>query len=484
VESQHTSTQENAIINSHSRTINPSLLDKSSSLATHESKFNFDAILSKKRALPTSPDKGARKTAAPKVDVLQKAKDLGMKIWQLEKLHRMLKVMYEEQDVSGSPEEQITTNAPAVARTSKHASLSQMMRHDQLGKTGGRELNLANIEVVSLKEPYIIVRDMNEKTKPIMVRQYTKVAHYTDGDWPQFRPVPMGKCPFVQELESRKGKVEKARQTVKAQPEPAQRVTRAQTHAAEAEQQQYEHELERMRNRKQTIGRQLVRQEVTNVCEEAGAQTTEPQVQQQAESQPMAPPLLPKANPLLARPGGEPLASGMQRSGMTSAIRSNFGSMSSTAPAPSLIRAGTSRDVHTLQRRVLERNSTESACGGASLGNPTSWTQPTNGLVRSNGMMDIAGATRAVAAAAAEDVTGQRKAKTKAQEKLRARQALGEIAGNSRAKLPEVEKRKEVKVRREPKAGYCENCREKFEDFEEVCSPLSADLVSSHELTF
>jgi len=99
-------------------------------------------------------------------------------------------------------------------------------------------------------------------------------------------------------------------------------------------------------------------------------------------------------------------------------------------------------------------------------------------------MMDIAGATRAVAAAAAEDVTGQRKAKTKAQEKLRARQALGEIAGNSRAKLPEVEKRKEVKVRREPKAGYCENCREKFEDFEEVCSPLSADLVSSHELTF
>jgi len=125
--------------------------------------------------------------------------------------------------------------------------------------------------------------------------------------------------------------------------------------------------------------------------------------------------------------------------------------ISSTAAAPGA-KAGTSKEVHELKRKVLERSNS-----GLSV---TSIPQP-------HRMTDIAGTLRK------PNPPATREAKRKAQEKL----GLGQINEEGTqsdeedsqqrmavAKAP----RKKVAEKRDPKPGYCENCRDKFDDFEEV----------------
>ena len=128
--------------------------------------------------------------------------------------------------------------------------------------------------------------------------------------------------------------------------------------------------------------------------------------------------------------------------------------ISSTAAQPGA-KAGTSKEVHGLQRKVLEKNS----------GGPASY----GGLASSHRMTDINTAAR--------EETNNKPAKRKAQDKL----ALieedvdpSEAEENARRaeatrKAKAVQQRKLEK--RDPKPGYCENCQDKFEDFEEVRHP-------------
>jgi len=144
--------------------------------------------------------------------------------------------------------------------------------------------------------------------------------------------------------------------------------------------------------------------------------------------------------------GGEPVASGVQPSNITSAIRSQM--ISSTAAAPGA-KAGTSKEVHGLQRKVLERNS----------------GPPSLGLTSSHRMTDLSAAAR-------EDATC-RLTKRNTQENLGfidEELSTNEMEENARRaeaarKAKAVQKRKIEK--RDPKPGYCENCMEKFEDFDE-----------------
>jgi regulatory subunit for Cdc7p protein kinase len=144
--------------------------------------------------------------------------------------------------------------------------------------------------------------------------------------------------------------------------------------------------------------------------------------------------------------------------------------ISSTAAQPGA-KVGTSKEVHGLQRKVLEKNS----------GGPASY----GGLTSSHRMTDISGAAREEA---------NRTTKRKGQDKL----ALieedvdpSEAEENARRaeatrKAKAVQQRKLEK--RDPKPGYCENCQDKFEDFEEVrsfsVSWCVADLtISQHVLS-
>jgi regulatory subunit for Cdc7p protein kinase len=127
--------------------------------------------------------------------------------------------------------------------------------------------------------------------------------------------------------------------------------------------------------------------------------------------------------------------------------------ISSTAAQPGA-KAGTSKEVHGLQRKVLEKTS----------GGPASY----GGVASSHRTADINHATK-------EDMAA-RQAKRK--EKLdlieedvdpSEREDQARKAENAR-KARAVQQRKLEK--RDPKPGYCENCQDKFDDFDEVRPPL------------
>ena len=150
--------------------------------------------------------------------------------------------------------------------------------------------------------------------------------------------------------------------------------------------------------------------------------------------------------------GGEPMASGMQASNITSAIRSQM--ISSTAAAPGA-KAGTSREIHGLQRKVLERN-----------------TGPSTGGFDLQALLDES------AARFARNAAPSRAAKQKAQEKLVHTRLTHIEEDATRSEQEDADARAALKhrngvkaLRGEPtelKPGYCENCREKFDDFDEV----------------
>jgi regulatory subunit for Cdc7p protein kinase len=121
--------------------------------------------------------------------------------------------------------------------------------------------------------------------------------------------------------------------------------------------------------------------------------------------------------------------------------------ISSTAAQPGA-KAGTSKEVHGLQRKVLEKNS----------GGPASY----GGLASSHRMTDISTAAREELAARPD----KRKERLDLiEEDPSEREENARKAENTR-KARAVQQRKLEK--RDPKPGYCENCQDKFEDFDEV----------------
>ena len=383
-----------------------------------------------------------------------------MKIWQLEKLQRMMRVMYETEWESpyqhGHNTRSNVANSVVTAKPGREADLSHLLRNEQLNGASDRDSTLASSELIPFKGPHIYIRDMNEKTKPIMFREYARVQRREEGAWPQFRSVSHGKCPFIEEaIHSRKDiEKEKSREQ--------DRLAQAKAEYKAVPQGRTVASLESTRMHPPLhVTRKRPLADLKN-----GINLMAQPVQQLPVDEPCEPP--PPIGSKLAEPplrhlpigigsrlhGGEPIASGVQPSNITSAIRSQM--ISSTAAVPGA-KAGTSREVYELKRKVLERNS------GPSL-NSVSSTQRS---------IDHAGNTRAERGA-----TTARLAKIKAQEKL-GKQPLAHIEEEfTPSEEEEIARRValgtsnawKVKVgeKKDLKPGYCENCREKFDDFEEV----------------
>lgn len=437
----------------HPQTINPVLLDRSSESAstqyegvTTKGKFTFDAHFTSRRPAPVTQDMDIRKQPVRNADVLYRARDLGIKIWALEKLSRMMTTMFDT-DTGMVHDHNTRSNptrvaAPALSRSAREADLSQLLRNERINGPSDRDPTVATKEMILFKGPYIYVHDIDEKQRPIMVREYSKVANKEDGDWPQFRSVPNGKCPFVEEVDYSRRDAEKemARQQKQMEREKSAAPRTRASVAVEAG----------MRPPKPINSNRAL----TDIDQGANRGIAPPPNKQAApfeipslEGEPSS---KGPHNAFVSRAGagrlygGEPVASGVQPSNITSAIRSQM--ISSTAAAPGA-KAGTSKEVHGLQRKVLERNS-----GPASLG-----------LTSSHRMTDLAGAAK-------EDT---RTTKRKGNDKLgMIEEDLNEAEQNARRaeaerKTKAVQKRKSEK--RDPKPGYCENCMDKFEDFDEVC---------------
>lgn len=371
---------------------------------------------------------------------------MGMKIWAAEKLHRILASILED---TGSHSHH--TRGSAHATRGHQDDLVQVLKNEKLGAASERDqANLAR-EMVSFKGPFIYVHDMEEKYRPTMVREYPKVARRQDGEWPQFRSASIGKCPFVEDpAMKREMEQERARQRqfyAQASKETSHH-TRARSTTAEDGS---------MMNPPQRGSPRKALREVRNALVQPA--TVDPIMLQKApiasshERQLSFPPMPDQANFEFIKPnhmqlGREPAASGIQRSNLTSAIQSQM--ISSTAAAG--VKAGTSREVHELKRKVLERSHT----GSLSVGS----------IPSSHRMTDLVGALKNSRAPAP-----QRAAKSKAQEKLGGIQEEVDPNGVDESNEKTVQgaavKRKKP-AQRDPKPGYCENCRDKYDDFEEV----------------
>jgi len=433
------------------QTINPSLLSRSAD--------NGGSVVSAKRRLfenatrellenaggrrmpiQVQEEPVRRPKPARNVDILHRARDMGKKIWSLEKLQKVLDMLLEPDPYRsaalgyGSRSGNVS-NVTSTSRIAEDSALLQHLLHkERVSGPSDRDPTVARGELNYFKGPYIYIYDIEEKQKPIMVREYAKVADKKDGDWPQFRASGTGRCPFVEDTDAVERKAEKqrakdaaAKAAAAAQsvpkldpPEvpPPKPVTGKRTLA----------EMEDGQNRRPAPA-SLRPTESFDTAKVSNPPVFDFQQPQNAFTSRA------KAGRLFA---GEPVASGVQPSGVTSAIRSQ---MISSATGTLGSKAGTSKAIHGLQRTVLQKSASTSQDPSSRRMAETSMDHPSFNRSASVGQ------------------PSRRKLDT---------------VGESRAGRGESHKRtmsvpvQSAKQRRDPKPGYCENCQDKFDDFDEV----------------
>ncbi|KAL8791692.1 MAG: hypothetical protein Q9195_005699 [Heterodermia aff. obscurata] len=443
----------------HPRTVNPSLLDRQTEPAAEASgnRHLFDTSASRKpkASLRAIADVEPKKQSAGNNDILQRAHGMGIKIWQLEKLNRVI------DSINGGladAQSQQGRNTRIISSTvggkrSREADLSHLLRNEQLNGPSDRDHTVNTEELIPFRGYYLYIHDMDERTKPILVKEYAKVARSEAGDWPQFRANGSGKCPFVEDPHAARHELEKGNQRVRDE----RARTRAESRAAP-------------RTRAETALHHEQPAPVSNslqkgpLTESKNAANKSISTTQQLPPQEFCPPA-PVNSVSNKRPatisgavaptkptmffGGEPAASGLQQSNVTSAIRSQM--ISSTAAAPGA-KSGLSKEVYGLKRKVLERNAP--ALHGAEAPKPPP--------------------TFAAPARAEHAIPVTRQSRKRAQERLVHIEEESTQSDEEEDVWQEEARRttatttasKHIKVK-DPKPGYCENCKEKYNDFDD-----------------
>lgn len=410
------------------RTIDPSLLSRDT--GTKDVRRRLLESTGRKLAAPAPVEDNLLRqpTAARKTDILVRAREMDKKIWAFSKLIKILEML-------NDPDPFGTAAAPKAA---EEANLAQLLNKERTSGPSDRDPTVATKELIFFKGPYIYVYDIEEKQKPIMVREYPKVADKKDGDWPQFRSTQHGRCPFVEddELSERKRQAEKAARdkerqeraandaapTLKPPPAPsAKSVVPKRTLT----------EMEDGHNIRSTSSRVP---EVFDLAKAANPPTIDFSSRPQNAFTSRA-----RSARLLA---GEPVASGVQKSNITSAIRSQ---MISSASGIRGAKAGTSKELYGLQRQVLEKSNAPSA-------NPTS--------------QDMS--SRRLAEMSLDTSTNQRSASLGVSSRKLAQIEEERSKEHKRTQSVPVAAPAPKPKKRDLKPGYCENCQDKFADFDEV----------------
>jgi len=388
-------------------------------------------------------------------DILVRGQQMDMKIWAAEKLNKILTTLFDDK-----PGQENTTRANSTTRATN--DLVQALKNEKLAAVAEKESVGMPRELAPFRGPFIYVHDMDEKVKPIMIREYPKVARRQDGEWPQFRSASIGKCPFVEDPVMRK-ELERERAQQKAQQLQQQREAQKATRTKSVTASQTLVESAKMEPPRRASPRKVLRDASQNTSANQPA-SIPPPPPQPLERQSSFPPMPEQPSVGFVKPSQmqlarEPSASGIQRSAMTSAIQSQ---MISSAAATGL-KATTSKEVNELKRKVLERTHT----GSLSIGSISS----------SHQVNALAGALKNARAPAP-----QRAAKSRAQEKLGGiQEEMDPYADDVEAqRQTQALMKKRKPARREPKPGYCENCHDKYEDFEDV----SADGIEGLQRSY
>ncbi len=424
-------------------------------------KFTFEAATGKKTGFSGFNDVvEPRKANGSNADVLLKAKEMGIKLWQLEKLSRVVNSMF---DVPNETQAQHGTVARsravnAATRAEPEPELSRMLRNERLNGPSDRDPTVALREVIPFKGPFIYIRDIDERTKPIMIKDYSRPATQEEGEWPQFRSARHGRCPFVedpsrQEMEAdskaRDGEQAAARAETRTAPRTRAETTREDAVAGAAIAASQKRPLEEKRSIPNTFGpppARMPKMPTHDFCP--------PPIKTRSPTK-AARDAISNADPKLF--GGEPAASGLQQSNITSAIRSQM--ISSTAAVPGA-KAGTSKEVHGLKRKVLEKNT----------------RPPLHTIQTRQRDIDPEGTARAE-----RNIPMVRQNRRQVPETLihideESTQSEEDedvwLAEDVRKKGKQSEKtvkEKEPKGK-DLKEGYCENCRKKYDNFDDVSS--------------
>ncbi|GAB1315843.1 Cdc7p-Dbf4p kinase complex regulatory subunit [Madurella fahalii] len=417
------------------QTIDPSLLNRTTdSTNPVRRKLVFDTA-PKRRPLIQEPE--IKRPKARNTDVLHRARDMGKKIWSLEKLQKILYMALDPKPnprvLQGLGRERVQS----VHKASEKSNLLQLIEYERIHGPSDRDPTVSNKDLYQPKGPYIYVYDIDEKTKPIMAREYQKVTDSKDGDWPQFRSASQGRCPFVQDdyEHHERGNREEAR----AKGRVAKVVTEtAATVAKPAEVTQAKP--------KPTAGkRTLAEMEDGHNRGVASLRATECFDRSRVSNPPSLDFRSQNAFMSHAKVGrflaGEPVASGVQPSNVTSAIRSQM--ISSTTGGLGA-KAGTSKEIHGLQRKVvLQKASTPALSQDLSSRRMAEMSHDNNTFTRS---------------ASASMATHRKLDTVDEEETARKRETLRRTASVPAA---------QPKQKRDPKPGYCENCQDKFADFDE-----------------
>lgn len=443
------------------RTINPSLLDRQNEFRgqpLQRNKFTFEAATSKKTGFNGINDAvEPRKANSSNTDVLLKAKEMGIKLWQLEKLSRVVNSMF---DVPNETQVQIGNAARSkgvntAARGEREPDLSRMLRNERLNGPSDRDPTVALSEVIPFKGPFIYIRDIDERTKPIMVKDYPRPTTQEEGEWPQFRSARHGRCPFIedqnrQEFEvenrARAGEQALARAETRTAPRTRAATIREDADADAAMAASQKRPLEEKRKIPNTFippPARMPKMPTHDFCP--------PPIETRSPTK-AARDTISNAGPRLF--GGEPAASGLQQSNITSAIRSQM--ISSTAAAPGA-KAGTSKEVHGLKRKVLEKNT----------------RPPLNSIQTRQRNIDPAGTARAE-----KNIPMARQNRRQVPETLiHIDEESTQSEEDEDVWLAEDQRRKEKQMRKamkekelkgkDLKEGYCENCRKKYDHFDD-----------------
>ncbi|TDZ30326.1 Hsk1-interacting molecule 1 [Colletotrichum spinosum] len=407
-------------------TINPSLLDRST-----DSRRRLLEHSSRRAHYQDEAIKPVRSTRSN--DVLIKARDMGKKIWAVDKFQRMLSFLLERDPYVAAAYGTKADSKHMSKKTAEEPGLLQLLQHERLN---GPSDAVSSREMINFKGPFIYVYDIEEKQKPIMVREYPKVTHKYDGEWPQFRTVTDGRCPFVEEPEPAERPSRKAQALQKEQKEAKERVAKP---AADnrASVQPPEASEPRAANGKRSL-----------------ADMQDGQSKDRRSTNPhdvFNPPKVVASHPIDFRPqhaftgrggggrlfAGEPVASGVQPSNVTSAIRSQ---MISSTSGVNGAKAGTSKEIHDLQRKVLQR------------------AAPPHQDHSSRRLTEVsldACSTRSAG------VSGMASRRAELIEEDAERPASKLVRTSSKTQAPPA------KSKRDLKPGYCENCQDKFKDFDE-----------------
>ena len=410
------------------KTIDPSLLSRDTSTKDVRRRLLESTGRKLPAPAPVEDNLLRQPTAARKTDILVRAREMDKKIWAFSKLVKILEML-------NDPDPFGTAAAPKAA---EEANLAQLLNKERTSGPSDRDPTVATKELVFFKGPYIYVYDIEEKQKPIMVREYAKVADKKDGDWPQFRSTQHGRCPFVEddELSERKRQAEKAARDKERQERATNDATLtlkppSAPSAKSAVPKRTLTEMEDGHNIRSTSSRVP---EVFDLAKAANPPTIDFSSRPQNAFTSRA-----RSARLLA---GEPVASGVQKSNITSAIRSQ---MISSATGIRGAKAGTSKELYGLQRQVLEKSNAPS-------GNPTSQDMSSRRLAEMS--LDTSNNQRSASLG-----VSSRKLAQIDEERSKEHKRTQSVPVSAPAPKPK---------KRDLKPGYCENCQDKFADFDEV----------------